>query len=155
MHEIFLPELTKVALKAENKEQLFKEMVDHFCLQISKNHNKEILDALWERENKMSTGIRTGVAVPHGKIKVLDRVYGVLGTSQKGISYDALDEQPVHLVFMILTPPKETESHLLILKRIAELLKDPQFYEELLSQTDPKGAAQILKKFEEELIGSL
>jgi PTS system fructose-specific IIC component/PTS system nitrogen regulatory IIA component len=151
LHEVFRPELTKVALKADNKEQLFKEMVDHFCEQTSFSQNEEILSALWDRERKMSTGIRKGVAVPHGKIEMLDRIYGVLGISQKGINYEALDEQPVHLVFMILAPPEEAETHLLLLKRIAELLKDPLSYDELLLLEDPQGADQIFKKFEEKL----
>jgi PTS system fructose-specific IIC component/PTS system nitrogen regulatory IIA component len=149
LHEVFPAELIKIDLEAEDKEEAFEEMVDHFC-QIEKiNAREEILEALRERESKMSTGIHKGIAVPHGKTNAVEEVYGVLGISRKGIDYDALDGEPVYILFMILAPPKDSEKHLRILKRMAELLENPQFYMELLSQKDTQGAYQVICKYED------
>ena len=82
----------------------------------------------------------------------MDRVFGVLGISKKGIDYDALDGQPVYLVFMMLAPQSETERHLRLLKRVAELLDNPQFYTDLIAQNDPQKAHGVIKKYEDILI---
>jgi PTS system fructose-specific IIC component/PTS system nitrogen regulatory IIA component len=97
----------------------------------------------------MSTGIKKGIAIPHGKTGAVDRVYGVLGISKKGIDYDALDGNPVHLLFLILVPEKDSETHLRLLKRLAMLLDDPQFYTDLALQSSAQGACEIIKKYED------
>ena len=102
----------------------------------------------------MSTGIQKGIAIPHGKSGSLDKIYGILGVSKKGIDYEALDDQPVFLIFMLLAPNAESEVHLRLLKRIAELLDNHQFYEDLLVQRDAQGANRIIKKYEDIYIAS-
>jgi PTS system fructose-specific IIC component/PTS system nitrogen regulatory IIA component len=149
LHEVFPVDLIKIDLEAEDKEEAFEEMVDHFCQIEMINAREDILEALRERESKMSTGIHKGIAVPHGKTNAVEEVYGILGISRKGIDYDALDGEPVYILFMILAPPKDSEKHLRILKRMAELLENPQFYMDLLSQKDPQGAYQVICKYED------
>ncbi|MDR2079960.1 MAG: PTS sugar transporter subunit IIA [Treponema sp.] len=152
LYEIFSPEFIKVGLEAEDKEEAFEELVDHFCQGAKLNAREEILTAVREREAKMSTGIQKGIAIPHGKTNAVERVHGVLGVSKKGIDYDALDGQPVYLVFMMLAPQSDTEKHLRLLKRVAELLDNPQFYTDLVAQNDVQGAYRVIKKYEEILI---
>jgi PTS system fructose-specific IIC component/PTS system nitrogen regulatory IIA component len=149
LHEVFPAKCIKIDLEAEEKEEAFEEMVDCFCQATRNNAREEILHALREREAKMSTGIHKGIAVPHGKTNVVDEVYGVLGISRKGIDYDALDGEPVYLLFMILAPQKDSEKHLRLLKRLAELLENPQFYMDLLSQKDPQGVYSVICKYED------
>jgi PTS system fructose-specific IIC component/PTS system nitrogen regulatory IIA component len=152
LREVFPPELIKVDLEAEDKEEAFEELVDHFCQVEKSNAREEILEALREREAKMSTGIHKGIAIPHGKTNAVENVYGVLGISRKGIDYDALDGEPVYLLFMVLAPQKDSEKHLRILKRMAELLENPQFYMDLVAQKDPQSACGIIRKYEDVLI---
>ncbi|MDR1278494.1 MAG: PTS sugar transporter subunit IIA [Treponema sp.] len=152
LYEVFRPELIKVNLEAVDKDEAFEELVDHFCQAERSNAREEILEALREREAKMSTGIHKGIGIPHGKTNAVENVYGVLGISRRGIDYDALDGEPVYLVFMILIPQKDTEKHLKILKRMAELLENPQFYIELVAQKDPQGVYNIIKKYEDVFI---
>jgi PTS system fructose-specific IIC component/PTS system nitrogen regulatory IIA component len=152
--EVFPPELIKIGLEAEDKDEVFEEMVDHFC-QIKKlSVRNEILQAIIEREAKMSTGIHKGIAVPHGKTDALDGIYGILGISRKGIDYDALDGQPVYILFMLLAPEKDSEQHLRLLKRLAGFLDNPLFYTELLSQPDSQNAHRIIKRYEDVFIAS-
>ena len=129
-------------------------MADLFCQTMKTNNRSDILEALWERESKMSTGIQKGIAIPHGKVKSIDNVYGVLGISKNGIEYDALDDQPVYLLFMVLAPKTDSEMPLRLLKRLSELLDNPQFYTELLAQKDPLSAGRIIKKYEDIYIAS-
>ncbi|MDR1286217.1 MAG: PTS sugar transporter subunit IIA [Treponema sp.] len=152
LHELFKPEFIKVGVEAEDKDEVFEELVDHFCQVKKSKAREEILDALRAREAKMSTGIHKGIAIPHGKTNAVENVQGVLGISRKGVDYDALDGQPVYLLFMVLAPQKDSEKHLRILKRLAELLENPQFYTELQSQKEPQGAHRIIKKYEDVLI---
>jgi len=154
LYDIFPPELIKIGLDAEDKDEVFEEMADLFCQAVKSSDRKEILQALWERESKMSTGIQKGIAIPHGKVGSLENVYGILGISKKGIEYDALDDQPVYLLFMVLAPKTDSEMHLRLLKRLSELLDNPQFYTELLAQNDPLNAGKIIKKYEDIYIAS-
>jgi PTS system fructose-specific IIC component/PTS system nitrogen regulatory IIA component len=152
LNEIYRPEFIKIDLEAEDKEEAFEELVDQFCHAAKTNAREEILEAIRERESKMSTGIRQGIAIPHGKTPAVDRLYGVLGISKTGIDYDALDGKPVYLLFLILAPEKDTEKHLQVLKRLAELLDNPQFYTDLVTQNTAQDAYGIIKKYEDILI---
>jgi PTS system fructose-specific IIC component/PTS system nitrogen regulatory IIA component len=152
LYELFSPEFIQVNLEAEDKEEAFEELVDHFCQIAKVNAREEILGALREREIKMSTGIQKGVAIPHGKTNAVDTVYGMLGISRKGVDYEALDGNPVYVLFMLLAPQKDSERHLKVLQRLAELLTNPQFFSELAAQRDAQGAWGILKKYEDILI---
>jgi len=147
--DIFPPEFFIVNLKAADRDEAFAEMVDHLCLAGKLSGRKDILAAIMEREAKMSTGIEKGIAVPHGKTGAVDRICGVVGISRTGIDYDALDGEPVYLLFMIIAPPQDTETHLKVLKRLAELLENPQFHIELQSQDDSQGAYKIICKYEQ------
>jgi PTS system fructose-specific IIC component/PTS system nitrogen regulatory IIA component len=151
LSEVFLPEFIKVGLESEDKEEVFEELVDYFCRSSRNSAREEILEALQEREAKMSTGIHRGIAIPHGKTKAVDRVCGVLGISRKGIDYDALDGKPVYLLFTLFAPPIDSESHLRLLKHLAELLDNPQFFSELLAQNDAKAVFGVIKKYEDTL----
>jgi PTS system fructose-specific IIC component/PTS system nitrogen regulatory IIA component len=149
LHDLFTPEFILVDLQAEDKEEVFEELVDRFCQTINSDAREEILDALRQREMKMSTGIQKGVAIPHGKTNAVDRVYGLLGISRKGIDYEALDGNPVHLLFMVLGPTGDSEKHLKVLQRMAELLANPQFFADIAAQKDVQGVYGVLKKYEE------
>jgi PTS system fructose-specific IIC component/PTS system nitrogen regulatory IIA component len=76
----------------------------------------------------------------------------MLGISRGGIDYEALDGNPVHLLFMVLGPSGDTEKHLRVLQRLAELLANPRFFVDLAAQKDVQSAYGVLKKYEDSLI---
>jgi PTS system fructose-specific IIC component/PTS system nitrogen regulatory IIA component len=152
LHETFPVGLIKVGLEAEDKDEVFEELVDLFCRSTGNSAREEILTAVRDREAKMSTGIKKGIALPHGKTNAVDQVYGILGISKKGIDYDALDGEPVHLLFMMLAPQKDSEKHLRLLKRLAELLDNPAFYDEVIAQKDANSVNNVIRKYEDVLI---
>jgi PTS system fructose-specific IIC component/PTS system nitrogen regulatory IIA component len=148
LQDVFSLESIKVNLEAEDKDEAFEELVDHFCQVHTTGAREEVLTALKEREAKMSTGIQKGIAIPHGSTNAVDTVCGVLGISRKGVDYDALDGKPVYLLFMIIARHEDSETHLRVLKRMAELLENPEFSIELQAQKDAQAAFRIICKYE-------
>jgi len=153
LQDILLPAFIKVNLKAENKNEAFKELVNHYCKTDNSSSYDQILDAIVKREAKMSTGIHKGVAVPHGKTDAVKKICGVLGISEKGVHYDSLDGEPVNLLFMIVSPINDSDNFLRMLKHLALLIEIPQFKNELLSQKDQQSAFNVICKFEQTLSG--
>lgn len=148
LSELFESDFIKIGLEAEDKDEAFEELADAFCQSSQLKIREEILEAIRERERKMSTGIQKGIAVPHGRVSSINKIRGILGISRQGIDYDALDGEPVYLLFMILAPQTESELHLRILKRLAELLQNPQFFTDLAAQSDPAAANAVIRKYE-------
>jgi len=154
LQDILLPAFIKVNLKAEDKNEAFKELVAHYCKTDNSLSYAQILDAILKREAKMSTGIHKGVAVPHGKTDAVKKICGVVGISEKGVQYDSLDGEPVNLIFMIISPIDDSDNFLWMLKHLAMLIEIPQFQTELRSQKDPQSAFNVICKFEQTLSGN-
>jgi PTS system nitrogen regulatory IIA component len=154
LRKAFNPATIKIGLEGEDKGEVLEELTDL----LSKNYlqgqpfpREAVLEALWTREKKMSTGIYKGVAVPHATVEGIDTLHGVLGISKKGIDYDSLDGSPVYLVFLLVSPPGEAERHLNALKKIALLIQDPLLLENLLKSPTPEKAYSLIREFEESL----
>jgi nitrogen PTS system EIIA component len=151
LQEAFKPSTIKADLESESKDELFEELVDLLANSCPPRQNfprQEVLEALYSREAKMSTGICKGIALPHATVPGLDSLKGAIGISRKGIDYDALDGHPVYLVFLLLTPPDDAESHLHALQRLAALIEDKAVVQKLSSATTPEAAFSIIKEFE-------
>jgi len=151
LQDIFQPGFIKVNLEATDKNKAFEELADYFCRAGNVNIRKEILIALKDREAKMSTGIQKGIAIPHGKTSAVDSICGAVGISRSGVDYDALDGEPVYLLFMIVTPQNDSEANLRILKRLAGLIENQKFFTDILTQKDAQGVFDIICQYENEL----
>ncbi len=117
-------------LKARDK----KGAIDELALAISKTTKasaKEIAIVLMEREQLGSTGIGGGIAIPHGKLGSVQSIIVGFGLSREGIEYESLDNKPVHIFFLLLTPENSAGGHLRVLAQISKLLKMDQFKKEL------------------------
>ena len=95
-----------------------------------------LVGALEERERLNSTALGDGVAIPHGKLPGIRRVFAAFGRSRKGIDFQSLDGKPTHLFFMLAAPEDSAGAHLKALARISRLLKDPGFRARLLEASD-------------------
>ena len=124
------PEAVVANLKATNKKQLLQELSER-AAKLSGLSAREIFDALLHRERLGSTGIGEGIAIPHGKLSTLDRVYGVFARLAAPVEFEAVDGQPVDLVFALLAPDHAGADHLKALARISRLLRDRQMREKL------------------------
>ena len=118
-------------LKAGSKRNVLEELVSVFKLKYPSIDTSEFLQVLLEREKLGSTGIGEGVAIPHGKVKDLDKLIVSFGRSEKGIDFNATDSQAVNLFFLLIAPESSTGSHLKALAQISRLLKDEKTRESL------------------------
>ncbi|EKD26831.1 MAG: hypothetical protein ACD_79C00995G0004 [uncultured bacterium] len=144
LHEIFTSGHIKLHLEALDKDEVFEEMTD-FLIKVSEiNCRDEILNALRSREQKMSTGIKNGIAIPHGKLDNFDGIIGVLGISDKGIDYDALDKKPVHLVFLFVSSYSKHQEHLNLLSNIAKLSENNQILNMILNAKTKENVNELL-----------
>ena len=149
LRQVFPVERIKLDLESEDKEELFEELVDVYAASGAKfADRKSRLGAVKDREALMSTGIMKGVAIPHGKTAGVDGVFGVIGVSKKGIDYESLDGEPVFLVFLIVSSPSASELHLKTLKKLAILLKNEEFKEELQAAVRPDEAYRVIERYE-------
>jgi len=140
----------KTGLESEDKDELFEEMID--ILVRNRGYEREaVLKAIREREEKMSTGIGQNIAIPHGKTDAVDGLVGVIGTSREGIDYESLDDEAVHVVFMLLAPFDSAGPHIKALQRIAVLMKDRGFYKRLIECGSPQDLFQMLVNEENRL----
>jgi PTS system fructose-specific IIC component/PTS system nitrogen regulatory IIA component len=149
LQDILLPKFIKVDMEADEKINAVEELTDFYCKADKSKAKDEILTAILTREAKMSTGIKRGIAIPHGKINAVKDVRCVLGISGKGVNYDSFDGEPVNIIFMIISPSEDSQEYLHLLKHIAELVYIQKFRDELLAQEDPQGVYEVICRFEE------
>ena len=138
-----------VDLKSQTKAEVLKEMVVLLTSAHAIKNQEKILEALLEREELGSTGIGQGVAIPHGKSEHVTQVTAALGVSKKGINFEALDGEPVHLFFMLVAPLDSAGVHLKILAKISRLLKDKFFRQALRESKTAEEAARQIKEEDE------
>jgi mannitol/fructose-specific phosphotransferase system IIA component (Ntr-type) len=106
---------------------------------------KRLLNVILDRENKTSTGIGHGVAIPHGRTHVVREFIMGLAVCPEGINFDSLDNEPVNLIFIMASPPDNDTLYLKILKNLTILIRNPMFREELMYASDIDQAYYILK----------
>jgi len=136
-------------LKAKNKSEAIKEL-SRAVSPVAGAETEDVAAVLLEREHLGSTGIGGGIAIPHGKLETVKSIAVGFGRSIKGIEFDSLDNRPVHLFFLLLTPEHSTGGHLKVLAQISKLLKMDQFKERLLSAGSTEQIHQIILENDED-----
>lgn len=130
MHDLIAPEQVIAGLKAGNKKQALQELARIAGGVIDAN-DKAVFEILLERERLGSTGVGNGVAIPHGKLPGLKRLYCFFAKLAAPIDFEAVDDQPVDLVCLLLAPENAGADHLKALARISRLLRDKETCEKL------------------------
>ncbi|QPC42577.1 PTS IIA-like nitrogen regulatory protein PtsN [Kaustia mangrovi] len=126
------------SLKASSKKQALQEL-SQLAGRLADLDTRTVFETLLQRERLGSTGLGQGIAIPHGKFAGLDRLYGVFARLAHPIEFDAVDDQPVDLVFLLLAPESAGADHLKALARISRLLRDPAIVAKLRG-SDSAGA---------------
>jgi len=123
LSEVFDTRTILLNLAGTTKDDVFQELVDTITLVHPESDKSAMLAALWEREKKLSTGISSGVAIPHAVCGGIGTIAGAVGISNAGIEYGALDEKPVHIIFLLVMGEAAKEDHLRILDKIFTLVR--------------------------------
>ena len=121
--EIVAPDAVLANLKVTSKKQVLQELAQR-AAKLSGLDERTIFDTLLERERLGTTGVGRGIAIPHGKLAELGQVMGVFARLVKPIDFDAIDDEPVDLLFLLLAPESAGAEHLKALARVSRLLRD-------------------------------
>jgi mannitol/fructose-specific phosphotransferase system IIA component (Ntr-type) len=116
--EIFDPRSIILDLGGKTKDKILVELIESIAVIRPECDRTDFFTAIMDREVKMNTGIGNGVAVPHAYCKEINNMAGAIGISKQGINYDALDNKPVHIVFLLGINQKASGNHLNILNKI-------------------------------------
>ncbi len=130
-------------VKARSKKQVLQELAEQ-AGELTGLDQRDVFDTLLQRERLGSTGVGHGIAIPHGKISGLKQIIGLFARLEKPIDFDAIDDQPVDLVFVLLAPESAGADHLKALARISRLLREPSAIEKLRTSKDKHSIYSIL-----------
>ena len=129
-------------LRVTSKKQALQELAKR-AAEITGQPERAIFEVLIERERLGTTGVGNGIAIPHGKLTDLDRLYGLFARLEAPIDFDAIDEQPVDLICVLLAPETAGADHLKALARVSRLLRDRAICDKLRG-TDSAEAIRAL-----------
>jgi PTS system nitrogen regulatory IIA component len=146
MEDILAPELVVARLEASTKAGVLDELVSVVAAHHPEIDRGRLLEALDERERLNSTALGDGVAIPHGKLPGLRRVFAAFGRSPAGVDFQSLDGKPTHLFFLLVAPEESAGAHLKALARISRLLKDDAFRARLREAPDADALYRAIRE---------
>lgn len=150
LSEIFNPDFIIEDLKATDKKAVLEELTQIITEQEPHLDKTKLLHVLSEREKLGSTGIGDGVALPHGKLKGLDKMLISFGRSKNGLDFDSIDNKPAYLFFLLLAPEDAAGIHLKSLAKISKMLKNGNFRRRLIEADSKEEIYNIIIDNDEE-----
>ena len=145
--DLISPEAVLRSLKPKSRKQLLQELSAR-AARISGLPERDIFDVLWQREQLGSTGLGQGVAIPHGKLGGLKQIVGLFAQLSEPVEIDAVDGEPVDIVFLLLAPEGAGADHLKALARISRLLRERGSVEKLRASKDAAALYAVLTQDE-------
>ena len=142
---------TVVGLKGESKDEIIEELVDTLDVGTAITDRDKVLTAVLEREKIMSTGIGDGIAIPHGKSDAVVQLTASLGTHRRGVDFEALDGEPAHVFFLLVSPANVSGPHIRALARISRMLKNDTFKKKLVEAASAEEIIKVIEEKEKEL----
>ena len=143
LHDLIGPNAILPSLKVSTRKQALQELSER-AAEVSGLPAREIFDALLQRERLGSTGVGGGIAIPHGKLPRVDRMIGLFARLERPIDYEALDGEPVDLIFLLLAPESAGADHLKALSKVARALRDQRLTARLRATRDASGLYLLL-----------
>ncbi len=143
INELISAESVIPNLRASSKKQALQDLARR-AADITGRHERAIFDVLMERERLGTTGVGNGIAIPHGKMANLDRLYGLFARLEHSVDFQSIDEQPVDLIFLLLAPESAGADHLKALARVSRLLRDGSVCEKLRGTDDAEALFALL-----------
>jgi PTS system nitrogen regulatory IIA component len=143
LNDLVAPNAIVPALKVNGKKQAIQELAAH-AAELTGQSERAILEILLQREKLGSTAVGNGVAIPHGKLAKLSRLFGLFARLERPIDFEALDSQPVDLIFLLLAPEAAGADHLKALARVARMLRDPEIARKLRDSRDADALYAVL-----------
>jgi PTS system nitrogen regulatory IIA component len=143
LSDLVAPHAIIPALRVNGKKQALQEIAAK-AADLSGQSERTIFEILMQREKLGSTGVGNGIAIPHGKLPKLNTLFGLFARLERPIDFEALDGQPVDLIFLLLAPEGAGADHLRALARVARLLRDPDVARKLRDSRDAAALYAVL-----------
>ena len=137
------PDSVLAKLRVGSKKQALQELAKRAAA-ITQLPERQIFDVILERERLGTTGVGGGIAIPHGRLPKLDRIYGIFARLEQPIDFESIDEQPVDLIFMLLAPEAAGADHLKALARVSRMLRDRATTEKLRGSDNAEALYALL-----------
>jgi len=141
---VLTAETINLHLKGSSKDEIINELLDILVAAGKIPDRQAAFDAVMEREQKMSTGMKHGIAIPHGKSDTIQDLVACVGVSEKAVEFDSLDHEPCRIFIMTLSPLEKTGPHLQFLAEISLLFKSAEKRQEILCAQTSEQIIQIL-----------
>ena len=148
--QILEPACIKVPLQGKNKEAIIAELVDVLDAGGFLQDKNSVLQAVLMREQTRSTGIGSGIAIPHGKCKGLKGLVMAMGISPQGVDFQSIDEKPVYIVVLLASPLDRTGPHIQALARISRLMLDEDFKNKIQNSSSAQELYELISSKETE-----
>lgn len=150
LSELLTPERVRVPLRSAEKDALLEELVGVLRDTGAVGDPDAVLGAVRERERLLSTGVGSGVAIPHAKSESVSALVMAAGVTAAPVDFDALDGEPVNLVFLLVGPESAAGQHVKALGRIARLVRREAFTERLAAARSPREFVEVMSEAEGE-----
>ncbi|HQB07646.1 MAG TPA: PTS sugar transporter subunit IIA [Rectinema sp.] len=144
LKEILKPELISLDLKGRNKEEIIRELVDLASNSGKVLDKEETIQSVLEREYRMSTGMKHGIAIPHGKTTAVHELVACVGISKEEVDFDALDRKGCRIFIMTISPIDKTGPHLQFLAEVGMLFRSEEKRQALLEAKTKEEVVSIL-----------
>jgi fructose PTS system EIIBC or EIIC component len=131
--DVFQPEYIKIPLKKNSKPEVIKELVEILNEYQAIGNPERIIEAVFDREEIMTTGVGNGVAIPHCKHKDSRNFAIALGIHPQGIDFQSIDHKPAHIIFLLVGPEDQPGTHIKLLSRISRIISKDQVRERVLA----------------------
>lgn len=138
LSELLTTDRIRIPLVSTSKDDLLGELTAVIAATAAISSVDELLRAIRDREEVLSTGIGNGVAIPHGRSATVDDLVLVAGVTSEPVDFDALDGRPVQLLFLLVGPESAAGQHVKVLSRISRLLRKDSMRERLAAATSPE-----------------
>ncbi len=141
--DLIAPDSIICPLRANSKKQVLQELANK-AQELTGLDARDIFETILQRERLGSTGIGHGVAIPHGKIDGINRIFGIIARLSSPVDFEAVDEEPVSIVFLLLAPENAGADHLKALALISRLVKDKAMLDKISYANDARSIYAIL-----------
>ena len=133
LDSILSPGRTLCGAPGSSKKRVLENISQFICQDLSEFNPNQLFENLVAREKLGSTGLGNGIAIPHCRITQCQQITGTLIKLDKAVDFDAIDNEPVDLLFVLLVPEQAHDEHLNVLATLAELFSNPSFCQQLRS----------------------
>ena len=148
--QILQPTCIKLPLEGKDKQTVITELVDLLDDNGLLADRDVTLDAVLARERTRSTGIGSGIAIPHGKCKAVKELVMAVGITDTPVEFESVDGKPVAIILLLVSPADQTGSHIQALARISRLMLDEEFKHQLETASSAEQAYELLSSKESE-----